>query len=630
MYVKGYSHLSLSEPVKTPSAVKAGFKDEMIIQDVQEIINRDIKLPVGYTISYGGQFENLRTASARLKVAVPIALTLIFVLLYFAFDSVKEALIIYSAIPLSAIGGVLLLYFRDLPFSISAGVGFIALFGIAVLNGIVLIEEFKELKAHGISNINKRILMGTNNRLRPVLLTAAAAALGFLPMAISTSAGAEVQRPLATVVVGGLISATALTLVVLPVLYAMFDRKEHHPKLKVKNKILPFILLMLLPFFAMSQKQEITVEQAIEIAIENNNALKASSNKVTQSKQLVGSAINIDKTQVYYHYDENNLAENGEPLKVFGISQSIQFPTIYGAQRKVEKQKTRLSIQEYNINERLLKKEVYHAYYNVVYRNNVVARYKYLDSLYKQFSTAAHKRYEVGETNLLEKLTAETKQKEISLLLSQSEENIFKAYTVLHEWMQSDSTYVISNQLSPLLNLNSWKMSEHPGLQYYETAKELSQTSLSLERQYLLPDLQFSIFQGTNNGLNAQNYSGFQAGISIPLWFGANKSKINAAKTQTMIIENEYENYKIQLDSKYQRLISDLKKYEEAINYYNNTGQKLSNELTINASKAFQHGEIDFLQYVQLLESATTIEINYLQNLFDYNTTILEINYLTF
>lgn len=603
---------------------------ESVVKDVQEIINRDIKLPVGYTISYGGQFENLRTASARLKVAVPIALTLIFVLLYFAFDSVKEALIIYSAIPLSAIGGVLLLYFRDLPFSISAGVGFIALFGIAVLNGIVLIEEFKELKAHGISDINKRILMGTNNRLRPVLLTAAAAALGFLPMAISTSAGAEVQRPLATVVVGGLISATALTLVVLPVLYAMFDRKEHHPKLKVKNKILPFILLMLLPFFAMSQKQEITVEQAIEIAIENNNALKASSNKVTQSKQLVGSAINIDKTQVYYHYDENNLAENGEPLKVFGISQSIQFPTIYGAQRKVEKQKTRLSIQEYNINERLLKKEVYHAYYNVVYRNNVVARYKYLDSLYKQFSTAADKRYEVGETNLLEKLTAETKQKEISLLLSQSEENIFKAYTVLHEWMQSDSTYVIANQLSPLLNLNSWKMSEHPGLQYYETAKELSQTSLSLERQYLLPDLQFSIFQGSNNGLNAQNYSGFQAGISIPIWFGANKSKINAAKTQTMIIENEYENYKIQLDSKYQRLISDLKKYEEAINYYNNTGQKLSNELTINASKAFQHGEIDFLQYVQLLESATTIEINYLQNLFDYNTTILEINYLTF
>ncbi len=133
---------------------------------------------------------------------------------------------IYSAIPLSAVGGVLFLYIRDLPFSISAGVGFIALFGIAVLNGIVLIEQFKELKHEGITNINKRIIMGTQLRLRPVLLTAAAAALGFLPMAISTNAGAEVQRPLATVVIGGLITATLLTLVVLPVLYAMFDKKE--------------------------------------------------------------------------------------------------------------------------------------------------------------------------------------------------------------------------------------------------------------------------------------------------------------------------------------------------------------------------------------------------------------------
>ncbi|MFH6769932.1 CusA/CzcA family heavy metal efflux RND transporter [Gaetbulibacter aquiaggeris] len=601
---------------------------ESVVKDVQNIIDKEVKLPVGYTVSYGGQFENLRTASARLKVAVPIALILIFVLLYFAFDSVKEALIIYSAIPLSAIGGVLLLYFRDLPFSISAGVGFIALFGIAVLNGIVLIEEFKELKAHGITNINKRILMGTNNRLRPVLLTAAAAALGFLPMAISTSAGAEVQRPLATVVVGGLISATALTLVVLPVLYAMFDRKGHVPK--IKNKALPLLVLLFLPFFSISQTKEITAEQAIEIALENNNMLKASANKVTQSKQLMGTAYNIDKTQVYYHYDENNIAENGQPLKVFGVSQSIQFPTIYGTQRKAEKQKTKLSFQEYNINERLVKKEVYKAYYNVVYSSNVVEHYKYLDSLYNQFSKAANKRYEVGETNLLEKLTAETKQKEISLLFLQSKENVTKAYTLLNEWLQSDSTYMISQHLSPLLELKTWNTPEHPGLLYYETAKELSQTTLSLERQHLLPDLNFSVFQGTNNGLNAQNYSGFQAGISIPLWFGANTSKINAAKTQTMIIDNEYENFKIQLNSKYKSLLSDLKKYEEAVNYYNTTGQNLSKQLNLNASKAFLNGEVDFLQYVQLLESATKIEINYLQNLFDYNSTILELNYLTY
>src|SRR5690554_4150983 len=178
-------------------------------------------------------------------VAVPIALILIFILLYFAFHSVKDALMIYTAIPLSAVGGILLLWFRDLPFSISAGVGFIALFGIAVLNGIVLIEHFKELKEQGIKNIEERIKRGTSERLRPVLLTAAAAALGFLPMAISTNAGAEVQRRLATVVIGGLVSATILTLVVLPVIYACVEQKKD---LKMNKNSVTLILILFLSF----------------------------------------------------------------------------------------------------------------------------------------------------------------------------------------------------------------------------------------------------------------------------------------------------------------------------------------------------------------------------------------------
>ena len=604
---------------------------ESVVNDVQAIIERDIKLPTGYTISYGGQFENLRTASARLKIAVPIALVLIFVLLYFAFDSVKEALMIYSAIPLSAIGGVMFLYIRDLPFSISAGVGFIALFGIAVLNGIVLIEEFKELKAHGVNDINRRILMGTKNRLRPVLLTAAAAALGFLPMAISTSAGAEVQRPLATVVVGGLITATALTLVVLPILYAMFDRKGHHPKKKTKVnfKALSVMLLLFLPFFGNAQEIPVNAEQTVKMAIENNKGLQAYAKRVNQSEQFVGSAFNIDKTQVYYGYDQNNIAENGLPLKVFGISQSLQFPTIYGAQRKVEKQKVALTTHQYLLNERLLTKEVYTAYYNVVYSNSLVKQYTYLDSLYGQFARAAKKRYDVGETNLLEKLTAETKQKEIAIALSQARADVSKAYTMLNQWVQSDSLISVSEDVLPRLALEEFNIANHPGMLYYNSAETLAKSSLSLERQKLLPDLQFSVFQGTNNGLNARNYNGFQVGIAVPLWFGANKSKINAAKTETMIVANEFENYKIQLQSKYDGLLSDLKKFQETVDYYETTGKNLSKELTTTASKAFQNGEIDFLQYVQLLESAKNIEINYLQNLNKYNNTVLELNYLT-
>lgn len=197
---------------------------ESVVKDVSEIIDAKINLPAGYYITYGGQFENLQNAKNRLMIAVPVALALIFILLYFAFASIRETLLVFSAIPLSAVGGILLLWLRGMPFSISAGVGFIALFGIAVLNGIVLVEHLKELKHSGMKNVDELILKGTVDRLRPVTLTAMAAALGFLPMAISSSAGAEVQRPLATVVIGGLFTATLLTMVVLPILFKMFDK----------------------------------------------------------------------------------------------------------------------------------------------------------------------------------------------------------------------------------------------------------------------------------------------------------------------------------------------------------------------------------------------------------------------
>ncbi|MDQ1165371.1 efflux RND transporter permease subunit [Flavobacterium sp. SORGH_AS_0622] len=202
-----------------------------VVEEIQAKLDKNFKLPVGYYVTYGGQFENLIEATQRLSVALPIALGLILVLLYFTFKSIKQALLIFTAIPLSAIGGVFALSLRGMPFSISAGIGFIALFGIAVLNGIVLISYFNQLKSEGILDPLQRVFIGTKTRLRPVLMTAAVASLGFLPMALSTSGGAEVQKPLATVVIGGLFSATILTLIVLPILYLMlesgFKRKEH-------------------------------------------------------------------------------------------------------------------------------------------------------------------------------------------------------------------------------------------------------------------------------------------------------------------------------------------------------------------------------------------------------------------
>ncbi len=199
---------------------------ESLVNEMKTVLEKDMPLPPGYRYTYGGQFENLVKAKARLGLAVPLALLLIGLLLFFTFGSVSQALMIFSAIPLSAIGGIAALWIRQMPFSISAGVGFIALFGIAVLNGIVLISYFNELEDEGVSNVTDRVRRGTSVRFRPVVMTAAVASLGFLPMALSSSAGAEVQKPLATVVIGGLVSATLLTLVVLPVLYSLVASRK--------------------------------------------------------------------------------------------------------------------------------------------------------------------------------------------------------------------------------------------------------------------------------------------------------------------------------------------------------------------------------------------------------------------
>jgi len=205
------------------------------VKDAQAAIDREIKLPAAYYIKWGGQFENLQRASERLLIVVPLALFLIFVLLFTTFNSLKQAVLIYTGIPFAIVGGVFALALRGLPFSISAGVGFIALFGVAVLNGVVMVSAINRLREEGRS-VADAVREGADTRLRPVLMTALVASLGFIPMAIATSAGAEVQRPLATVVIGGLITSTLLTLLLLPTLYGWFERDEEKDELIGENK----------------------------------------------------------------------------------------------------------------------------------------------------------------------------------------------------------------------------------------------------------------------------------------------------------------------------------------------------------------------------------------------------------
>jgi cobalt-zinc-cadmium resistance protein CzcA len=203
------------------------------VAEAQSKIKEQVKLPVGYWMQWGGQFEQLQSATQRLMVVVPVALLLIFILLFLSFGTAKDALLIYTGVPLALTGGILALWLRGIPLSISAGVGFIALSGVAVLNGVVMISFIRRLRLEG-KPLAEAIRVGSLTRLRPVMMTALVASLGFVPMALAIGRGAEVQRPLATVVIGGIISSTLLTLFVLPVLYSIFHRDSDTPTCPTK------------------------------------------------------------------------------------------------------------------------------------------------------------------------------------------------------------------------------------------------------------------------------------------------------------------------------------------------------------------------------------------------------------
>jgi len=510
-------------------------------------------------------------------------------------------------------------------------VGFIALFGIAVLNGIVLIEHFKELKKEGMDDINERIIKGAKERLRPVILTAAAAALGFLPMAISTSAGAEVQRPLATVVIGGLVSATLLTMLVLPVLYSIFDKKRETKKRKKANiKIIGF-LAILLTFSLQGNAQEIkhlSLDEVHNLAMENNAGLKASSLKVDKADVLIGNAFSFDKTELYYNYDENNIAVNNEPLKVFGIQQDFLFPTIYFAGKKLNKATYDMESSSFQIKKKILERDVKLSYYQLQYELEKENIYRKLDSFYKTFAYAAKRRFETGETNYLEKITAQAKQKQMQTIYKQSQEDVSMALVSLQQIVQNGSEFTIKSKPMVKLELLILDIDGNPGLTYFENRKFLFQAKNNYEKQQLLPDISLNYFQGTNSDLS-YNLSGYQIGLKIPVLFSGNASKIKASKIAQEIVEEQAEDYKIRLNTKQTQLLSQLRKYEEALFYYEEEGKTLSEEIFKTAKFSYKNGEIDFFQYILSLENAFGILLTYMDNLNSYNQTIIKINHLT-
>ena len=382
------------------------------------------------------------------------------------------------------------------------------------------------------------------------------------------------------------------------------------------------------PFQFMAQVESINLASAIDSALQNNLGLKSARQRVEAAKAMVPVGFNLDKTQVFYRHDQNDIAENGYSNKVFGISQSMLFPTVYGSQKRVFQDMGMVEQQQYLLTQNQIIKEVSQTYYTIVYLQKLENNYRFLDSLYQQFSIAASRRYELGETNYLEKLTARSKMRELAVRLAQTTESKSQAFIKLEQLIQVGGEFEIPDQELLPLPIENWDMETHPGIQFYQQSINLKQDNVSLEKQRLLPDLHGEFFRGTNTGPNARIYPGVQVGVSIPLWFGAQKAKINASKYELAQTNFASENYAFQLNNRRKQLEIELQKFQEAISFYTEEGNQLSKQLISQGNIAYKGGEIDFFQYVLLIENSRNIEVDYLLNLQGYNMAALEINYL--
>lgn len=603
---------------------------ESVVKDVEGILSAKLKLEPGYYVQYGGQFENLENATNRLMLAVPIALILIFIFLHFAFKSFKEAIMIFSAVPLSAVGGVLALWLRDMPFSVSAGIGFIALFGVAVLNGIVLLEHLKYLKETGIKDIKELIFKATKERLRPVLLTAGAAALGFLPMAISTSSGAEVQRPLATVVIGGLVTATLLTMILLPLLFAVFHDVK---RLKLfPPKLIRTSALLLGAFFIMTHQSSAQIridnlDDLLTMTYENNAGLKAAQLGIQEAEAMESSAFAIEPTNIYYDFDQNNMADNGHPLHILGVEQSFLFPTVYFKGKKVNELNTQVVNTQYEIEKSKLSREVSLKYLELQYYLNKNEYLSYVDSILGHFVSSIEREYELGGVSALEKLNAQARKNELLLMLKELDFDLAKSKENLKQLCNTDTTLLFSKVGLDKIPIDIFSKSS-PYQLMFEQNIAIKKAELSLSKNTLLPNINLGYYNGTNQFANAKNYHGYTVGLGIPIFFGEQRSKIKSGKIGIEIEEERYLNLKKIMTSTVKEWQLELQKQDAYIENYRQFAKPMYEEL-MQATQTFRNaGEIGIYQYIISLEAAMQIQMDYLNSLWQKQNAMVELKYL--
>ena len=650
-YVPGPMQISRDDTYRrTYVGVNARGRDvESVVNDIQQKLDEELELPPGYYITYGGEFENLQSAKDRLVIVVPIALFLIFVLLYFALKSFSQSIMIYMAIPLAAIGGVFALWLRGMPFSISAGVGFIVLFGVAVLNGLVLINRFNSLKEEGVTSLRDRIFTGTKERIRPIMLTATTDIFGFLPMAFSTSAGAEVQQPLATVVIGGMLTATLLTLVVLPVLYTFVEKrreKKEQNKLGSSNSrslatilIIGFVLggtfsvnaqsdAMSSEYSQQDSLQTISLQEAKEMAIQNFPQLKAAQLEIESEEVLRKTAYDFGNTQIFTGKEEVGNGSDGVYTQIGVQQQGID---IFGIAPRLKLQKERVALAEsaLELSTIEIEREVSRAWASVYTTKRTFQVYRKMDSIFEDIERAARIRYETEATSKLEYLATSNQANEVKIQLEQSYRNYLKSIQRLNLWFVSDTIYDVPDlpveTLDKPLNFLVESLENHPLLQVSEQRIDVAKAVTRERKSEFLPK-----FQGQYGRQEIAGQSGFfqyQIGIQIPLFFGPELGRTQEAQVNRQIAEQNFYQDKIELETAYKNMREDYIKWRNSWNYYRDEALPLAKEQQDGSVLAFKEGAIDYVTFLQNIRDAIRIEVNAWSAFNDYLDSRYQLEY---
>ncbi|RLD20782.1 MAG: CusA/CzcA family heavy metal efflux RND transporter [Bacteroidetes bacterium] len=600
---------------------------ETLVGKIKAELDAKVNLPIGYYFTYGGQFENLKDANARLMVAVPIALALIFVLLFLTFGSISQAALIFTAIPLSAIGGIWALELRGMPFSISAGIGFIALFGVAVLNGIVLIGYFNQLEKEGYTNIKERILKGTQVRLRPVLMTASVASLGFLPMALSHSGGAEVQRPLATVVIGGLISATFLTLVVLPILYswlAQWKARNTDKSSSIRGAVV-LIPLMLFGWSAHAQTMHVTIDEAVQIAFENHPSMKAANLQVIKNQSLQNLKYNPGMSNVTYNGD-GLFKDNSERVNQIGVTQNFVSPGVNKANNALQDEIVKTSTLQQSLTGNELRLRIRQIYYDLQQKKELKELYQYLIDTYTQYYQIANANVSVGAANSIETLTIQSAMNEYKLLDRQIDLTILSLEQQLKNLLNTEDNVTSTDSLRLLPYV--------PGDSIRTLQMLLAKQDIQVE-EALVYVFKSSMKPNFNVGYAAQNYfdegwlHGLQAGVQFPIFNGQTKKRVEAQQLQVEVATAHYEAERLNADQQLTTIDNSVRLYAEGASYFLEQINNVNPEIERVSELNYQAGEITYLELLNTLNLLANNNRNYWEQVLGHNHAVVLYQYLS-